>query len=137
MNLLRIVAVSLLILGPRHLYAQTVCRSADSTSVALIEELGRYSSATSGGDLVMRDTLHLVSTPANQLVLITNETACRKANSAYQTAVTSDGGGGLSGRVYVVQVGTRYAVLDPTYNAGDPTWSVLIFDSKFKLVGYY
>ena len=81
----------------------------------------------------MRDSLRLPLAPASQVVLVTNESTCRKANTAYQTAVNGSGGTGLSGQVYVVQVGTAYAVLDPNYNAGQPgAWSVVVLDSRFK-----
>jgi hypothetical protein len=122
----------------RPVQAQTVCRAADSTSAALILELGRYSSATSGDDKAMRDTLRLPLTSASDVVLVTKETTCQKANTAYQTAVNGSGGTGLSGRVYVVKVGNVYAALDPTYNAGEPgSWTVIILDARFKELSSY
>jgi hypothetical protein len=120
------------------LQGQSVCRSADSTSAALIRDVGRYSSATAGDDKTMRDSLRLPLTSPSQVVLVTTSSICQKANTAYQTAVSASGGTGLSGRVYVVKVGQTYAVLDPNYNAGQPgSWSVVIFDSKFRELSSY
>jgi hypothetical protein len=128
----------LLMSGVHSMQAQTVCRPADATSAALIQELGRYSSATFGGDKVMRDSLHLTATPASEVVLVTSESTCKKANAAYQTAVTGSGGTGLTGRVYVAKVGQVYGVLDPSYNAGEPgSWTVIIVDSRFTPLSSY
>jgi hypothetical protein len=116
-----------------------VCRPADSTSAGLIRELKRYASALSGDERIMRDTLRLPFTSPAQVVLVTSESTCRKANTAYQTAVANSGGTGLTGRVYLIKVGAeRYAVLDPNYNAGTPgAWTVVIFDSRFKMLSSY
>ena len=139
MNRLSYLSLLFLLSGVlRPAQAQTVCRLADSTSAGLIGELGRYSSSTTVDAMAMRDTLRLTPTPASQVVLVTKETTCQKANTAYRTAVSGSGGTGLSGRVYVVKVGQVYAVLDPTYNAGQPgSYTVVIFDSRFKELSSY
>jgi hypothetical protein len=83
------------------------------------------------------DSLRLPFVPANELKLVADERTCRKANQAYQAELQNTGGSGFSGRVYVVRVGTSYAVLDPAlrygaeYGAPD-FWTVLITDSNFK-----
>lgn len=126
--------------GPRLASSQTVCRPADKVSASLIHELARYSAATTGGNAVVRDSLRLPYTPAAQVVLVTNESVCKKANAAYQ-ADRAGKGGGLSGRVYVVAVGNTYAVLDPSYRY-DPTWphpsrTILIVSSRFERLSLF
>jgi len=118
----------------RSISGQSICRPADANSATLIAYLGRFSSATSGGDSASRVALKLPVVPADQLALVTQEATCRKGLTAFEDAVAAQGGSGLSGRVYVVKIGTVYAVLDPDYHWGpDPGyWNVVIVDSKFK-----
>ena len=113
-----------------------VCRAADSVSADQIFSLRRYAGATTGGNRVVRVSLHLPFTTS--LSLITSESVCKKANAAYQ-AVRAGRGSGLSGRVYVVQVGTVYAVLDPEYQWGTVpgVWTVIIFDSRWRKLSTY
>jgi hypothetical protein len=115
-----------------------VCRAADSTSALLISELGRYTSDTTGGNRAVRDSLKLPVLAANQLVLVTSESVCKKAKNAYQNDRAGTGGSGFTGRVYVVKIDTRYAVLDPGFNYGEPgNWTVLILDSHYQKLAVY
>ena len=117
--------------------AQSVCRPADKASADLIEEMGRYSSAPAGDAAIMRDSLRLPSVPRSQVALVTNESVCKKAKATYQTSLSTPGHT-FSGRVYVVKIGTVYAVLDPTFNLGDPTnWIVQIRDSRYRQLSLY
>jgi len=117
--------------------AQSVCRPADQASADLIEEMGRYSSAPGGDAAVMRDSLRLPSVPRSQVVLVTNESVCKKAKATYQTSLSTPGYT-FSSRVYVVKIGTVYAVLDPTFNLGDSTnWIVQIQDSRYQQLSLY
>ena len=118
--------------------AQTVCHPADETSAALIVRLGRYSSATSGDDRIVRDSLRLAPTAANQVVLVTSESVCKNARDAHQAFFPNRGGAGFTGRVYVIKIGMTYAALDPGYNYGDPTvWTVEIIDSRYRHLSVY
>jgi hypothetical protein len=129
--------VTTLVLPPSG-QAQRVCRRPDSTSAALIAELARYSSATRGGDLVVRDSLRLPATPAAQLRLAQLERVCTKANTAYRRRRENTGGTGFSDRVYVISIGRTSAVLDPGLNYGQPgNWTVVILDRKFQPLAVY
>ena len=120
-----------------HASAQSVCRPADQASADLIEEMGRYSSASGGDAAVMRDSLRLPSVPRSQVVLVTNESTCKKARTTYETSLSTPGFT-FSGRLYVVKIGTVYAVLDPTFNIGDSTnWIVQIQDSRYRQLSLY
>jgi isocitrate dehydrogenase len=96
--------------------------------------IGRYSSATSGDNKIVRDSLHLALVPANQLQVVTQETTCKKANTAFQSFFANTGNNSFSGKVYVVQVGTAYGVVDPSYRsqANDLVGPILFLDSRFK-----
>jgi hypothetical protein len=114
--------------------AQTVCRAADSTSAVLISYLVRFASATSGDNKTVRDSLRVPYTPQNKVKLVTQEAVCIKARDAYVADRAGKGVGGSSGRVYVVAIGTTYAVLDPAYHySSDPyRWTILIVDSTYQ-----
>ena len=128
-----LLGVGAMIALPSQLWSQTVCRPPDSTSAALIRELSRYATATSGDDQLVRDSLHLPLVSPSQVVLTTQEAVCKKANQAYQSKLTNSGSTAFSGRVYVVQIGSFYAALDPAFNYGDPRfWTVVIMDSRYK-----
>jgi hypothetical protein len=40
---------------------------------------------------------------------------CKRANAGHEAEVAGEGYGKSSGQVYVIQVGTTYAVFDPAY----------------------
>ena len=73
------------------------------------------------------------------MVLISQETTCKKARDAYQQTLVGSGGGAFSGRVSVLQVGTAYAVLDPgfKYDPASPNWVIVIMDSRFKKLSLF
>ncbi len=69
----------------RTLWAQSVCRPADSLSALFKQEITRYSAASTADELVVRDSLRLASASPSQVVLATQETVCKKANAAYKS----------------------------------------------------
>ncbi len=116
------------------LWSQSFCRSADSPSALFKQEITRYSAAATADEQAVRDSLRLASASPSQVVLVTQETVCRKANSAYKTKLANTGGSGFSDRVYVLQVGNTYAVFDPsfTYDASLGYWTIVVLDSRYK-----
>ena len=128
------VAVLLAALGWVGQVQAQVCRPADVTSGDMIGILQRYAGATSGGDKTVRDSLHLPLVSSSQVVLVTAESVCKKANQAYQGKLANTGGSPFSGKVYVVQVGSsNYAVMDPAFNYGNPRfWTIVVLDSRYK-----
>ncbi len=141
MELQRMLFASVLVAAlcrPVPGWSQGVCRAADSTSAELIAEVARYSAATHAGDIAVRDSLRLPAVPANQVVLVTQDPVCKKANVAYQADRAITGGSGFSGRVYVVKIGTTYAVLDPSFSYGRPdNWTVVIMDSRYRTLSVF
>jgi hypothetical protein len=131
---LMMYALAFALVQAREGQAQSVCRTADANTALLISFLGRYSSATAGDDPASRDLLKLPSAPVSQLSVVTQDATCRKAKATYEAVATAEGGTGLSGRVYVIKIGTVFAVVDPSYHWGpDPGWwKVVTMDSKFK-----
>ena len=76
------------------------------------QTLARYALANHPDDERFREKLGLPRTA--QISVVSSECVCKKANAAYQAEVVGEGYGGVSGQVYVIQVGTTYAVFDPT-----------------------
>lgn len=79
----------------------------------------------------------LAAVPANQVTLVTQTTTCKKANAAYRSQLAG-AGTGFSNQVYVLQIGTTYAVADPAFYVGPAmnphNWVILIMDSRFKIL---
>jgi len=133
------VILSLSLVVPKTALGQTVCRPADATTQALVLDIGRYTSATGGDNKVVRDSLRLPLLSASQIIVVTQESVCKKANSAFQSYWANRGGTAFSGRVYVLQIGSVYGVSDPSYhyratNADSP---LLFLDSRYKALSVY
>jgi hypothetical protein len=123
---------SLLLVSARPAQAQ-ICRAADDSSYDMIEVVKSYALASDSVGRAVRDSLRIPAVAsATNIVLISKEVTCKSANTAYQLAATG-ARQTLSGRVYVVQVGTRYVVWDPSYryDTGQPKDVFMVFDSKW------
>lgn len=114
--------------------AQSTCRPADENSALLIKWLAMKSSATTDADVADRTFLKLPQVAANRLSLMTQDATCIKAKATYEVAANAEGGTGLSGKLWVVKVGTVLAVVDPGYHWGPEPgwWKVVIMDSKYN-----
>jgi hypothetical protein len=133
-----LVAVALFVTpGLRVASAQTttVCRAAGDDSENMMTIVKQYALATDSTWKATRDSLRIPAvSSASSVVLITKENTCKSASSAYQSAVAG-ARQTLSGRVYVVQVGTSYVVWDPAYvyNVASPMGAYAVFDSRWGL----
>lgn len=113
------------------------CRAADDDSQTLIQEVRDYATARTGPYQVTRDSLRLVLVTASQVMLVTDDSTCRRANDAYKLAVPSSPSG-FSNSVYVVAAGSRYVVLDPQYRYKGPgTGVAVVFDSKWRKLSVF
>jgi hypothetical protein len=114
--------------------AQSVrrCRAADNTSERLIVEVKSRIAATDSEQAADRDTLFKIPVvDVDQISLVTDETTCLRAASAYG----SQPGSTAPTRVYVVKLGSKgYAVLDPDQPAGEYR-IVMILSTKFAVIG--
>lgn len=123
------VLAVLALLGPE---AQAQCRPADSTSTFFVRELTRITTGTQPADQRMREIAKIPQVSANQVSLITNKTVCSKALSVYnsntqlKSATTGQTISTPSTQIYVVQVGSVYAALDPTKHFGEYTMLVVM-----------
>jgi hypothetical protein len=80
-----------------------------------------------------RTYLGIPNVPANQVMLVTDSTACTAARVAH-SAVVGLPASSLS--VVVVMVGTRAVVLDPSVKAGE--WiKAAVFDSSYQPVSTF
>jgi hypothetical protein len=111
-----------------------VCRPADDSSAGMIQMVKNYALASDAAMRESRDSLRIpaVALPSD-VALITKEVTCESANTAYQRVATG-ARQTLTGRVYVVRVGTSYVVWDPGYafDASDPTDIYMVFDSHWN-----
>lgn len=112
---------------------QPVCRLADRNSELLLRDMIRYATSTDPDVTAVRDSLRMIPVPASQVSLVADQEVCTRASAAYQQYYEGVAFG-FSGRVYVIRVGMRYAVLDPDYPTSirNPPWHVVITDSVFR-----
>jgi hypothetical protein len=116
--------------------AAPYCRPFDDTR-EVQHELERFSQAISGDNVIVRDSLRLPN--GGVIVQTLEETICRKANTAYKSALSGHGSG-FSDQVVVIKL-TRsggFAVYDPEYRYGTrPVRTVVIFDSRWRMLSMY
>lgn len=121
--------------------ARAQCRPIDQNGNQFKYDIGLYAGAI-GTDpkASIRNKIKLDSVPATQVTLVTKSATCSKANAAYQLKLAGTGGPPFSGQVYVLQVGSTYAVMDPAfyYDSQLPKERVIvIMDSKFKALSKF
>ena len=127
-----LMLVVLILLGGAQAQAQ-VCRAADDSSYDMIEMVKSFALATDSSWKTARDARGIPAVAsASSVVLITKSNTCKAANVAYQ-GVASGARQTLTGRVYVVQVGTSYVVWDPGYrfDIASPADIYMVFDSRW------
>jgi hypothetical protein len=109
-----------------------VCRPHDATAERVRLRLARYAIPNHPDDETVRAKLGLPQTA--QISVVSSESVCKKADAAYRAELTGPGQGGFSGQVYVIKVGTTYAVFDPAYHWGPEPgyYTVIIFDSRWR-----
>lgn len=129
-----LACTAVLLLGCVALPARAqVCRAADDSSFSLVEMVKSFALATDSAFKAARDSLGIPPAASSaDVVLITKQTICKSANTAYQKAATG-ARQTLTGRVYVVQVGSSYVVWDPgyVYDPAYPTDIYMVFDSRW------
>lgn len=133
LRVLRRVLVIACLAAPVASAQTTVCRAATDESGYMLNVVRLYALTTEPVGQAARDSLRIPAvSSASAVVLITKEATCKSANTAYQAAATG-ARQTLSGRVYVVQVGTAYVVWDPdyVYNVASPSPQYMVFDSRW------
>jgi hypothetical protein len=115
--------------------AAPACRTA-SDQAAFLLGLGRHLVTSTDPRLVQaRDQDGIAAMPAASVRVVTDERVCAAAARAYAADMggRAPGGRPLSGRVYVVQVGRRYLVVDPAWRAGE-YHSRLVMNERFEVL---
>ena len=133
-----IVLIVLGLLSPGLASAQN-CRAADDSSYDMIELVKSYAMASDSIGRATRDSLRIPAVAsASSIALVTKQTTCKSANTAYQSVATGDRQT-LSGQVFVVQVGTVYVVWDPSYRtiSAQPQDVNIVFDSKWNKLSIF
>ena len=133
------IVAAILCLGLVPSVGAQICRAANDSSVDMIQMVKNYALATDSAMKVSRDFLLIPAVAsAADVALITKEVTCKSANSAYQKAATG-ARQTLSGRVFVVKVGTSYVVWDPAYrfHASYESWLYMLFDSRWVLKSHF
>jgi hypothetical protein len=110
------------------------CQPADSLSSDMIDELNSLMAPT---DTVVRGSLQLPSVATSQIALVTDQTVCMRAWQAVDSTVRATNPSAPANSaprpLYVVTVGTYWAVVDPRAHVGewfpmyffDPAWKYL------------
>jgi hypothetical protein len=125
--------LALLVALPMGARAQT-CRSADEMGQSLVSDLKKLVSTTDQRVISARDSFYRVpAVPVSGIVLVTSDSICAAAAQALNSLYSET----KSRTVYVVSLGSSWAVMDP---ADDPTGrylTVLVFDQAWAKIGGY
>ena len=134
----RIVSMLALAAVPTGAVGQRHCRPPDSTGMVFLAHIARHAGADSGTDVAVRDSLRLQYTPREQVALSQDAELCRQAALAYRRELTT-AAETHTGRVYVVQAGERFAVLDLDYHIAPrrPRWVIAIFDREWRRLSLF
>jgi hypothetical protein len=129
----RAIMLVALLAGPA-VAQRNVCRAASDDSEYLLTTIKQYALAIEPQWIETRDSLRIPGvSSADSVVLITKESTCKAANAAYRAAATG-ARQTLTGRVFVVRVGSHYVVHDPGYlfRIGGHG-AHMVFDSRWAL----
>lgn len=105
------------------------CRPADDMSARLVNYLKSVVTPTTAADSALQASLGLTGVTAAQVTYVTDAGTCTKAAAAMNKLAQVPE---PQYALYVVQVGTSYGVVDPTWDAGEWTPTV-VFTSAWKL----
>ena len=119
--------------------AQSGCLPNDQKGQMLLSYMRTYSVSPTGGNNTVRIALGLPSISDSTTVkLVTQETTCKKARDAYAANVPSNAAVPPTGRVYVVAIGDKFAVLDPVFRYTTiDRYTIQILDSRYKLIKFF
>ena len=124
--------------GPPAAGAQAApaCRTGSDRAAAFLLGVGRHLVTSTDPHVVaVRDRDGIAAMPADSVRVVTEERICAAAARAYAADVggRAPDGRPLSGRVYVVQVGRRYLVVDPAWRAGE-YHGRLVMNERFEVL---
>lgn len=110
----------------------TYCRSGDDTATRILVDMRQLATSTDSTDAELRDSVGLTPVAASAVVLVTDEAKCQQAVNAMNAAVASQGGIGKWTRLYLVRIGTRYAIYaGPSRTTPD---YVYITDNQYRII---
>jgi len=120
-----------------HLGARNSCRPPDENAAWLLERAEYWIAPVDSVDALMADSLHVPRANPSQIRWVREGPLCAAAAHAYRA--TSGRPSGVSGRVYLIDAGAVYVVLDPEYSY-EPgpvqLYSIAIFDRHWRLLAH-
>lgn len=130
--LLLLLSLSALLFAPR-LRAQTVtgtCLPTDSISTRIVRLFQSFISGSTPEDSTMRSTLGLNAVTSSEVVVVTADSVCSRAAMAMDAQRDEKS---TSYSLYVVALGTSYAVVDTTgtRRGYTPAW---VFDQNWNFI---
>ena len=115
------------------------CRGPDSVATRMVAKYSGMMRESQTDDALLYNTIlpaGLSQVAPGSVVLVTDRTTCSKAERAYSGALRATTSITPSGSVYVVKVGTDFAVRDPAARVGD-YYVEMILDKGFKVKSRY
>lgn len=108
------MGAALALMAPQ-LIAQNTCHIADSHSEFFIKQLQSMMGAGPGA-MQLRTRFNLPLVPVSEIVLVSDSTICARAGAAADSMMTiwdpTDSAVTTTASIYVVQIGTSYAMAD-------------------------
>lgn len=120
-----LLALALTAAATTTLRAQSsTCRAADDESARLISAAKLMVTSTDSRWIQARNAYQLSVVPDTAIALVTDDSVCAQAGSAYNSALAD----GLRHErsLYVVRVGDRYVVEDPSTDASGAEYRLIV-----------
>ncbi len=134
LRLVAALAAAMLVIGSHASAQDAGCRPTDANAEGLRQFAVRLATDPSARMEAKRQRYSLVPVAATEVQIVTDPQTCATAARKFKHGL---GESGKSDRqVYVVRVGDRYIVYDPTAKAGE--FEVhMVFDKHFKLLASF
>jgi len=136
MRLCLVVLIGAFACASLHPRGGDACRPGDDNASWLLERVRQWVAPSDSVEAAMADSLRVPRGPVSKIRWVVDGPLCARAAAAYRQ--TSGRPAGVSGRVYLIDAGTVYVVLDPEYwyEPGSQTYTTAIFDRRWHLLGH-
>ena len=115
---------------------KTSCRPPDANTAWLLERVQHWVAPADSLEAVIADSLRVPRAEPRQVRWISAGVLCTRAATAYRES--SGRPEGVSGRVYLIDAGSVFVVLDPEfwYQPGAQLYTTAIFDRRWHLLAH-
>jgi hypothetical protein len=135
MKTILLSTLAALVLGSNSATAQSACLPSDLGMTQRINATKQLLASSDSSDIRAAEHKHLSAVKDSIVQAVTTDSVCAAARDSYNTALPSTIQQ-AGRRVYVIRVGNRYLVEDPTVMFGE-FGMVMVLDDSFAVLGMF